>query len=270
MFNSINLKLFFTWIGLIFISIFVFIPLIWGLRTSFIPNNEFSFIPTKYILDHYIELFKRPIFLLTILNTLYVTFLSIIISIPIALLGAFSIARFNFPGKKFSILLIILPLIPAITILVPLLSYINKMGLIDTYISVVLVNTVFHLPFAVWMLRNFILATPVEIEESALIDGCNYLNVLIRITTPSIYPGLIAVSVFLFISTWNNYLYAFALIATPEKRVISQAMLAFLSAWGNNYGGLCAAGMICIIPPILIFLLFQKWFIAGIVGAQLK
>ena len=147
-----------------------------------------------------------------------------------------------------------------------MLSYINNLGLIDTYFSLVLVNTVFHLPFAVWMLRNFILATPREIEESALIDGCNYLNVLIRITTPSIYPGLIAVSVFLFISTWNNYLFAFALIASSEKRVISQAMLAFLSAWGNNCGGLCAAGMICIIPLIGIFLLFQKWFVAGIVG----
>ena len=112
------------------------------------------------------------------------------------------------------------------------------------------------------MLRNFILATPREIEESALIDGCNYLNVLIRITTPSIYPGLIAVSVFLFISTWNNYLFAFALIASSEKRVISQAMLAF----HFDYGGLCAAGMICIIPLIGIFLLFQKWFVAGIVG----
>lgn len=269
--SSFNLKFFFTWIGLIFISIFVLIPLIWGLRTSLVPNDEFSFIPNNYTLEHYSHLlFERPIFLKNILNTLYVTLFSIIISLPIALLGSFAIARFNFPGKKFSILLIILPLIPSITILVPLLSYINKIGLVDTFLSVVLVNTVFHLPFAIWMLRNFILATPLEIEESALIDGCNYLNVLIKITIPSIYPGLIAVSVFLFISTWNNYLFAFALISTPEKRLISQTMLAFLSAWGNNYGSLSAAGIICVIPPFIIFLLFQKWFIAGIVGAQLK
>ncbi len=120
------------------------------------------------------------------------------------------------------------------------------------------------------MLRNFIIGTPVTIEESALIDGCTPFQVVWRIVLPAIFPGIIAVSVFIFISSWNGYLFAFALIADPKKRVLSQAILAFLGAWGTDWGGLSAVGILALIPPVTLFLLFQKWFIAGLVGQQLK
>ncbi|MCP4406040.1 MAG: carbohydrate ABC transporter permease [bacterium] len=144
------------------------------------------------------------------------------------------------------------------------------MAIYNTLFAVTMVTVVFNLPFAVWMLRNFIIGTPVTIEESALIDGCTPFQVIWRIVLPAIFPGIIAVSVFIFISSWNGYLFAFALIADPKKRVLSQAILAFLGAWGTDWGGLSAVGMIALIPPILLFLLFQKWFIAGLVGQQLK
>ena len=258
------------WIGFISISLFVLAPLLWGLRTSLTPNNELSWIPEHFTLEHYRNILSRPLFFMFIKNTLFVSLGAIAVTVPVALMGGYSLARYHFPGKGLSFILMILPLLPPIAILVPLVSYINKLAIYDTLFSVIVVTVVFNVPFAVWMLRNFIISTPVTIEESALIDGCTPFSVLWRITLPAIFPGIIAVSVFIFINSWNGYLFAFALIASPEKRVLSQAILAFLGAWGTDWGGLTAIGILALIPPVALFLLFQKWFIAGLVGQQLK
>jgi ABC-type glycerol-3-phosphate transport system permease component len=258
------------WIGFIAIALFSLAPLLWGVRTSFTPNDEFSWIPQHPTLEHYENIFSRPLFLLYIKNTLLVSLGAIAITLPIAMLGGYALARYQFPGKNLSFILMILPLLPPIAILVPLVAYINKMAIYDTLFAVTMVTVVFNLPFAVWMLRNFIIGTPVTVEESALIDGCSPFQVVWRIVLPAIFPGIIAVSVFVFINSWNGYLFAFALIADPKKRVLSQAILAFIGAWGTDWGGLSAVGILALIPPVALFLFFQKWFIAGLVGQQLK
>jgi len=258
------------WIGFIAIALFVLAPLFWGIRTSLTPNIESSLIPKHLTLEHYKNILARPLFFLYIKNTLIVSFGAIAITLPIAMMGGYALARYQFPGKNLSFVLMILPLLPPIAILVPLVAYINKMGIYDTLFAVIMATVVFNLPFAVWMLRNFIIGTPVSVEESALIDGCTPFQVLWKIVLPAIFPGVVAVSVFIFITSWNGYLFAFSLIVTPDKRVLSQAILAFLGVWGTNWGGLNAIGILALIPPVALFLLFQKWFIAGLVGQQLK
>jgi ABC-type glycerol-3-phosphate transport system permease component len=139
-----------------------------------------------------------------------------------------------------------------------------KLGVYDSFMALILVNSVFNIPFALWMLRNFILNTPVEIEEAALLDGCSKIGALCRIALPLMLPGMIAVIVFVFITTWNNYLYAAALTSSMSVRVLPQGLLSFIGTWGMYWEGLCAAGMLTLIPPLVLFLFFQKWFIAGL------
>ena len=110
------------WIGFIAIAIFVLAPLLWGVRTSFTPNDEFSWIPKNPTLEHYRNIFSRPLILLFLRNTLFVSLGSIAITLPIAMLGGYSLARYQFPGKNLSFVLMILPLLPPIAILVPLVS----------------------------------------------------------------------------------------------------------------------------------------------------
>lgn len=258
------------WAGFVCIALFSLAPLLWGLRTSLVPNNTLTLLPETWTLEHYKKIFSRPLLFIYLKNTLIVALEAIAITVPTAMIGGYALARYQFPGKNLSFVLMILPLLPPIAILVPLVAYINKMGIYDTLFAVTMATVVFSLPFAVWMLRNFIIATPIAVEESALIDGCSPLQVVWWVTLPSIFPGIIAVSVFLFINSWNGYLFAFALLASPQKRVLSQAILAFLGAWGNDWGGLSAIGILALIPPVTLFLLFQKWFIAGLVGQQLK
>jgi multiple sugar transport system permease protein len=140
----------------------------------------------------------------------------------------------------------------------------RQLGLYDTLTAVILTNAVFALPLALWMLRNFVSSTPVEVEEAAQIDGCSLAGVLVRIVLPQAAPGIIAVAVCVFIGAWNNYLYAFALTSSQDLRVLPQAILAFLGAWGTYWGGLSAAGVVAVVPPVLFFLIFQRWFVAGI------
>ncbi|MBA7507260.1 Inner membrane ABC transporter permease protein YcjP [subsurface metagenome] len=253
-----------SWIGFLLISVFVLFPLFWGIRTSFSPRYETSLIPSRLTLEHYQSLFVRPAFLLYFKNSLTVTLGAVALTLPLALLGAYALARFNFPGKQFGILLLVFPLLPLIAILVPLVSYMYKLGVYDSFMALILVNSVFNIPFALWMLRNFILNTPVEIEEAALLDGCSKIGALCRIALPLMLPGMIAVIVFVFITTWNNYLYAAALTSSMSVRVLPQALLSFIGTWGMYWEGLCAAGILTLIPPLVLFLFFQKWFIAGL------
>ena len=246
----IHIKYIFMWIGIIFILIIVLLPFSWIIKNSFIINNDFSLL-------NYYRIFDKTIFFKYIFNSLFVTLFCILLTLPIALLSSYALVRFDFTLKRYSVLLLILPLIPPISILVPIIILFNKLNLFDTLFSVVVMNLLFNLPFVIWMLRNYIISIPLDIEEVGLIEGCNYFSLLTKITIPLIKPGLIAVSVYLFISVWNNYLFAFAFIASPEKRLISQ----MFQSWGSNYGGLFASSIICMLPPTIIFLFFQKWLI---------
>jgi multiple sugar transport system permease protein len=256
-------------IYLLFLS-FIFFPFFWGLRTSLADRYDMGLIPSRLTLEHYQVLITRPEFFFYLRNSVVVSFCSIMITVLVALLGGYALARMKFRGQKLGALLLILPLLPPVAILVPLVSYFQKLGLYNNLSAVIIANVVFNIPLSVWMVRNFILGNPIEIEEAARIDGCSRWGVLFRIILPTLGPGIIAVAVFVFINAWNNYLYAFALTSSQSLRVLPQGILSFLGSWGTYWGGLTAAGMLVLIPPVILFLFFQKWFIAGILGQQLK
>jgi multiple sugar transport system permease protein len=256
-------------IYVLFLS-FILFPFLWGLRTSLAESYDTRLIPTRLTLSHYLVLISRPEFFAYLQNSLTVTLSSIIFTIVVALLGGYALARMRFKGQRLGILLLILPLLPPVAILVPLVSYFQRLGLYNTPAAVIVANVVFNIPLSVWMIRNFILGNPVEMEEAARIDGCSRWGVLFRIVLPTMGPGIVAVAVFVFINAWNNYLYAFALTSSQSLRVLPQGILSFLGSWGTYWGGLTAAGMLVLLPPVILFLFFQKWFIAGIFGQQVK
>lgn len=249
---------------------FILFPFLWGLRTSLAGRFDNSFVPSHLTLEHYRALLCRSEFFDYFLNSITVSFASIFFTVVVALFGGYALARLQFRGKKLGFLLLILPLLPPVAILVPLISYFQKLSLYNTLSAVIIANVVFSIPLSVWMMRNFIMGTPVEIEEAARIDGCTRIGLLFRIVLPALGPGIIAVAVFVFINSWNNYLYAFALTSSQSLRVLPQGILSFLGSWGTYWGGLTASGILVMIPPVLLFLIFQKWFIAGIFGQQLK
>lgn len=260
-----------VWLGILFIAVIVFFPIGWGIKTSLTAPLGIGRKATGIIhFSSYAYLLSKPGFLLSMQNSLFVALGAIAFTLPLAILGGYALARFEFPGKRFSYLLMVLPLLPAIAVLVPLIIYMRMVGLYNTLGAVVLANVVFNLPFAVWMARGFILSIPVEIEEAAAIDGCSQVSILWRISLPLAAPGLIAIGIFILINAWNNYLYAFAFTTSTELRVLPHTLLSFLGAWGTNYGGLTAAATMAMIPPVVLFLVFQKWFIMGMLAGSGK
>jgi len=253
-----------------FYFIFILFPFLWGLRTSLAERFDTSLIPTHLTLRHYQVLLSRPEFFLYLRNSLVVSLAAIAVTLLIALLGGYALARLEFRGQRFGALLLVLPLLPPVAILVPLVSYFQKLGLYNSLLAVIIANVVFNIPLSVWMIRNFIIHQPVAIEEAARLDGCSRWGVLFRIILPTMGPGIVAVAVFVFINSWNNYLYAFALTGSQSLRVLPQGILSFLGSWGTYWGGLTASGMLVLIPPVVLFLFFQQWFIAGIFGQQLR
>lgn len=263
-------RLIWKWIAIFLISLFCVAPLLWGLKVSISPQYDTSLIPHRLTVEHYRYIFSRPEFFQYLKNSTVLSLGTVIFALPLSLLGGYALARFRFPGKQFSFLFLVFPLLPLIAVLVPLVSFLNRLGLYNKLSALIVVNTVFNLPLTIWMLRNFLLEVPPEIEEAALVDGCSRIETLFKITIPLMIPGLVAATVFVFITTWNNYLYASALITKPSLRVLPQGILAFIGTWGTYWGGLTAAGIVTLVPPLVLFLLFQRWFIAGLFGQMLK
>lgn len=259
-----------VWIGFGAITVFVLFPIFWGIRTSLAPEFDPNIIPAHLTLQNYLRLLALPQIYRYFGNSLIVSGGAIAIVVPVAILAAYALSRFRFKGSQFGILFLVLPLLPAVALLVPLIRYMNFLGLYNTLFAVVLVNAVFTLPFAIWMLKDFINANPAVIEEAALIDGCSRFKMLWMIAIPMMGPGMVAVGLFVFITSWSNYVYSFALTSSPSSQVIPKALLAFLGSWGINWGGLTALGVLSMVPPIVLFLVFQQWFVAGMFGSQVK
>ncbi|MFQ5855636.1 MAG: carbohydrate ABC transporter permease [Anaerolineae bacterium] len=257
-------------ISILFIVVVIVFPIYWGVRTSFVDNRNLQFFPTELTLEHYRFLFKTGRFMNNIKNSLIVSVGSLAFTLPLSILAGYALARFNFPGKRYSVVLLVLPLLPAIAVLVPLILYMRALGLHNTLYAVILATSVFSLPFSTWMVRGFMLAIPVEIEEAAQIDGCGPMSVLFRIVVPLAAPGLIATGIFVLIYAWNNYLFSFAFTTKTTLQVVPAALLGFITAWGVNYGGMNAGATIAMLPPLIFFLAFQKWFIQGMLAGSTK
>jgi ABC-type glycerol-3-phosphate transport system permease component len=262
-------RLMLSWVGTLFVVVVIIFPVYWGLRTSLVPNANLDFIPSVLTTEHYQMLFAAG-FMKNIKNSLIVSLGTILFTLPIALLAGYSLARFDFPGKRYSAVLLVLPLLPAIAVLVPLILYMRGLGIYNTLYSVILASAVFALPFCTWMIRGFMLSIPREIEEAALIDGCGPFMALYKIAIPLAAPGLIAVAIFTLISAWNNYLFSFAFTTRTALQVVPAALLGFISAWGENYGGMNAAAMVATLPVLIFFLIFQKWFVQGMLAGSSK
>ncbi|MDZ7333128.1 MAG: hypothetical protein ONB31_14230, partial [candidate division KSB1 bacterium] len=141
---------------------FILFPFFWGIRTSLAERFDSKFIPTHWTFSHYQAIIARPELLYYLRNSAVVSFSSIAITLIVALLGGYALARMRFRGRQFGALLLILPLLPPVAILVPLLSYFQKLTLYNTLAAVIVANVVFNIPLSVWMVRNFILGIPVE------------------------------------------------------------------------------------------------------------
>lgn len=260
----------FNVVAITFVTVFILFPLYWTIRTAISPKGFDGFFPTEPTLDNFDFLFDRNGFLNNVKNSVIVSLVATLVVVPLSVAGGYATARFDFVGKRVAMAVFLLPLIPAIAVLVPLILFVQRLGLLNTLYAVILGNCVFSLPFGIWMLRSFFMAMPVELEEAARVDGASKIQVLTRVVLPLSLPGVIAVAIFVLINSWNNYLYSFAFASRADLQVVPARLLGFIDAFGTNYGGMNAAGLVALVPPLLFFLLFQRWFVQGLLAGSVK
>lgn len=248
--------------------IFALTPILWGIRTSLLANpNDKSLIPTAVTLANYIEyLAPNSVFWPAMGNSLVVALGTIACLLPLVTLGSYALGRIDFKGKGFGKVFLYLPLIPAIALLIQLGTIMNNLKLINNRFAVVLLNTVFLSPFTMWILRNFMRSISPSLEEAAYIDGCGKLGALTRVILPNALPGLITVIIYVFIQSWLNYMYAYTVINDSAKMTVPQMVQSFIGIYSSNYTTLCTFSIIAMVPPLIFFCFFQKWFIAGLFG----
>jgi N,N'-diacetylchitobiose transport system permease protein len=260
--------------GVLFSLVMIF-PVYWVLNTAFKPANEVlaltpTFWPKHPTFDNFVSAVKAPYFLDDLVNGLIVTLLAVAGALVVGFLAALAIARFKFYGRKAVILVVLaVQLVPFLALLIPLFLMLQSVSLTDSLIGVSITYLVLILPYTVWTLRGFIAAIPRELDEAALIDGCNRVQVFWRIILPLTGPGLVATSIYGFIQAWNEFIIINTL-NSPAKQNLMAWLLQNQTSRGNAWGPLMAGAIITSIPVVIFFLVIQRNIAAGLTAGAVK
>jgi multiple sugar transport system permease protein/raffinose/stachyose/melibiose transport system permease protein len=205
------------------------------------------------------------------LNSVIISVGSTGLALILAIFASYGFARFNFRGKRLlQSLVLIGQLLPTAAIIVPLFITLRYLHLVNTYWGLILVYMIITLPLSVWMLTSYFKALPVELEEAATIDGASRLGILFRITLPLSTPGLVAVVVYAFVTTWNEFIFALCFATDSSVKTLPIGLAEFSTEFNTDWGGVMAASMVMTIPVAFLFLFFQNLFVGGLTAGATK
>jgi multiple sugar transport system permease protein len=257
------------WSGAIICLLFL-LPLVWMLMTSFKYQRDIFTTPPTFFFDptlsQYIETLTKNGFSRKLLNTVIVALGSGILSLVAGSMAGYALSRLKIRGAAtIGVLILVSRGVPPIALAVPMFLVARTLGLTDTHITLILAYCSFVIPYVMWLMRGFFLALPKELEESAMIDGCSRLGAFFRIIVPISAPGLISTFIFSIVLAWEELL--FALVLTNRNATTVPVVIAGMAGdteHGANWGALSAAGMMTVIPVIVLALIVQKWLIRGL------
>ncbi|GAA1951786.1 carbohydrate ABC transporter permease [Amycolatopsis minnesotensis] len=255
-------------------------PLYWMVLTALKPAGEIqSASPAPWTLAPTFDSFRR---VLTVsgfggyfLNSVLVAVVVVALSLLLSFLSAVALTRFRFRGRTvLLVMLLVAQMVPVEALTIPLFFLMRSIGGavpafgLNQLGSLVLVHLAFSLPFAIWMLRGFVAAVPVELEEAATVDGASRFRFVWQILFPLVAPGLVATSVLAFIHAWNDFLFAKTfIISQTENQTLPQAMLVFFKPEENDWGAIMASSTLMTIPVLIFFVLVQRKLVSGMAGA---
>jgi multiple sugar transport system permease protein len=259
-------------VGVGLITLIWLLPILWMLISAFRdPGEPFysGILPSRLTLTNFASVITNPTTMRSFRNSFVVAGSAALLDILIASLAAYGFSRFRFAGKRpLQILLLVVRLFPGVLLALTLFRLAGYLHVYDTFIPLVLANGLLNLPFAVWNLRTMFDALPIELEEAAWLDGTTRLGALRRIIFPLLAPGLAATAAFVFLLTWNEYLFAVSFIRSPQKQLITVAIAANIGQYNVDFTGLLATGMLASLPLLIVFLYIQRYIVSGLgVGA---
>jgi multiple sugar transport system permease protein len=252
-------------------------PMLWAISTSL--KNEVnavsaipSLIPSPATFANYLSVFSHKTFVIELLNSVLYAAGAVAVALAVGIPAGYVASRYTFPGKL-SVMLIILAtsMVPGVALLVPTFYLLDHLGLLNNRFVILVILASRIAPQTVWFMQNFIDAVPVEIDEAAHMDGASRWQILIKLVLPLIRPGIAAVAVIGAITTWNDYITVAVFAPDTAKRTLQVALVnQVFDAVGISWSFTMAFALIASLPVILMFLLVQRWFIAGLTAGAVK
>lgn len=254
---------------------FVLLPVFWMVSVSLKPAAEPFAIPARLwpetpTLQNYVTAF-RPEFRTYFLNSVIVSGATVAITVPLALLAAYSFTRARLVLITALMGLVVLAqMVPHAAIIIPIFRMMRGAGLLDTHAALIIAYVSVTLPVAVWLMRGFLAKIPEALEEAATIDGAGRLRVFFEIVVPLARPGIIATSVYVLIVTWQEFLFALSFTSSRDMRTLPVGLNDFIGQYGIRHGELMASSVMVSVPVIAVFFLLQRYFVAGLTAGAVK
>ena len=253
------------------------IPFYFVLSVSVTPEQglfarEVRLIPDRLTLENYRTLLDTLKFGTFFRNSTIVAVSTTALTLALAVPASYAFARFRFKGRRPMITgMLLMYMIPPVVMIVPLLVIFRRLHLVDTFPGIILADATMTIPFATWLLLGYFASLPKELEDAALVDGCTPVGALARIVLPLAIPGIVAAGLFVFISSWNEFLFAFMLLSRNAVKTVPPLLRAFVRGEsGVFWGTIMASATLTTLPVALLFLFFQRYLIRGLSAGAVK
>ena len=264
---------------LITISILVILlfPIYWMAVSSLMPNDYLfrlppHFSPFQGSLDNFKRVISNTQYVRYFLNSILVSSSTVLLCIFTSVLAGYALSRFKIRFKGAIIVFILsIQMFPIVGILITLYTFFCKWHLLNTYFGLVIANTTFCLPLSITLLKSFIDTVPYSLDEAAQIDGCGRMRILFSILLPTIKPGILAVGIFTFMKSWDDFLFSLIIMQDNAKKTLPVGLAqSFLGEYVHDYGGMMAVSVCATLPVLLLFIFFQKYMISGMTSGAVK
>ncbi|MFJ9309680.1 carbohydrate ABC transporter permease [Streptomyces cyaneofuscatus] len=265
------------YLALLAYLVFLAFPFLWLLSTAFKPAPELgslhpTWIPDNPTLDNFRQAFDEQPLLQAAANSLIAAVSAALIAVVIATPMAYVMARHR--GRLATAAtgwVVVSQAFPFVLVIIPLFLVLKNLHLINTLWGLILVYVVWSLPFALWMLAEYVRAVPAELEEAAAVDGAGRVRTLVSVVAPLLAPGIVATALFAFITAWNEFFFALVLLKTPEKQTLPVVLTHFLGAEGvADLGPLAAAAFLATLPSLVLFAVIQRRITGGMTAGAVR
>jgi multiple sugar transport system permease protein len=250
-------------------------PYVWMAITSIKPDADIARFPVVYwpenpTLGHYADLLARTSFPKNLLDSLIVAACAGALGLGLALPAAYAFSRFGFVGRRLLMTqFLTVNMFPIVLMIIPLFVAMRHLGLLDTVAGVVLGHATFAIPFSIWMLTSYLNGIPKDLDEAATIDGASRLATIRYILLPLAAPGIAATGIYIFVASWNEYLFAM-MLSGQNVRTVTVALQSFIGEYTIQWGLLTAGGTLVALPVTLLFLFVQRHLIGGLTAGAVK
>ena len=262
-------------VGLAIFAFWTLFPLYWIIGTALKPNSDIygqaTLFPTRVTLVHFGEVFNQTRFGTYFKNSLMVSLLTTALAMTIGVLAAYPLTRLEFTGRTLVARSVIVTyLVPGSLVFIPIFQIAYQLGLTDKALGLVIVYLIGTVPFCTWLAISYFNTIPGELEDAAMVDGATRLQSLFFIIIPLALPALAVIALFAFTNSWNEFLFALLLIGRDSEKTIPSGLAGLINGDVFQWGALMASSLITSLPPVLIYVLAQRWVVSGLASGAVK